>query len=407
VAGTSGIAVWAEGIKADLRQRLPGQRKTQRDKLSLLIATMLHVRSANLVELASGLPRQSDRWDMGYQWISRFLANDLVSCDAVMQPFASEILARLAETGDPVPLILDQSKVSERHQVLMLSVRWGERALPVAWRVEETDGAIGFAVQKGLLDAVRGWLPAETAVTLHGDRFYGTPDLIKWCQDHGWDYRLRLKGNLLVWPDAERPSGVGPRKATTGDLALSGVRYFQDVALTSRRVGTNIGIIHDAGHAEPCEIAERFARDRRHVGRAVLPQHAGLFAPLGHRAHVLRLQVARVRHPRHAHPVSRPPRAFDPCDVARPLLGRVDWNVGRGREPDAERKKIRAAIQKARQKQALLVHTRTSQSCQAYAPSPAAAKALGVPAKLIDGEPEGPATRKPTLAYCTQYYRSG
>ena len=178
----SGVAVWAEGIKADLKQRLPRQRKTQRDKLSLLVATMLHVRSANLVELASGLPRPSERWDMGYQWIARFLANDLVSCDAVMQPFAQEILERLAQAGGPLPLILDQSKVSGRHQVLMLSVRWGERALPVAWRVEETDGAIGFATQKDLLDAVCGWLAAATGVILHADRFYGTPELIRWCR---------------------------------------------------------------------------------------------------------------------------------------------------------------------------------------------------------------------------------
>jgi hypothetical protein len=255
VVGTSGIGVWADGIKADLKQRLPEQRKTQRDKLSLLVATMLHVRSANLVELASGLPRPSDRWDMGYQWIARFLANDLVSCDAVMQPFASEILARLAEAGDPVPLILDQSKVSDRHQVLMLSVRWGERALPVAWRVEETDGAIGFAVQKDRLDAAHGWLPAGTRVSLHGERFYGTPDLIRWCQDRGWDYRLRLKGNLQTWPDAEPPCGIGSRQATTGDLALSGTHYFQNVALTAKRVSTNIGIIHDAGHTEPGIIA--------------------------------------------------------------------------------------------------------------------------------------------------------
>ena len=91
----------------------------------------------------------------------------------------------------------------------MLGVRWGERALPLAWRVEETEGAIGFAVQKDLLDAVHGWLPAETRVTLHRDRFYGTPDLIRWCQDYGWDYRLRLKGNLLTWPGAECPSGIG------------------------------------------------------------------------------------------------------------------------------------------------------------------------------------------------------
>jgi hypothetical protein len=44
--------VWTEGIKAELAKRLPKQRKTQRNKLAVLVATMLHVRSANLVELA-------------------------------------------------------------------------------------------------------------------------------------------------------------------------------------------------------------------------------------------------------------------------------------------------------------------------------------------------------------------
>src|SRR4051794_17597551 len=32
----------------------------------------------------------------------------------------------------------------------MLAPRWGGRALPLAWRGEETEGPIGFAVQKGL-----------------------------------------------------------------------------------------------------------------------------------------------------------------------------------------------------------------------------------------------------------------
>jgi hypothetical protein len=54
VAQGNGIAVWAEGIKAELAKRLPRQRKTQRDKLAVLVATMLHVRSTNLVELAAG-----------------------------------------------------------------------------------------------------------------------------------------------------------------------------------------------------------------------------------------------------------------------------------------------------------------------------------------------------------------
>ena len=54
MAQGNGIAVWAEGIKAELAKRLPRQRKTQQDKLAVLVATMLHVRSANLVELAVG-----------------------------------------------------------------------------------------------------------------------------------------------------------------------------------------------------------------------------------------------------------------------------------------------------------------------------------------------------------------
>jgi hypothetical protein len=247
VAQVNGIVVWAEGIRAELAKRLPQQRKTQRDKLAVLVATMLHVRSANLVELAAGLPRASDRWDMGYQWISWFLANDLVCCDRVMEPFAGEILARLAETGEPIPLILDQTKASDRHQILMLSVRWGERALPLAWRVEETEGAIGFATQQALLTVVTGWLPEGQAVILLADRFYGTPEMIRWCRDRGWDYRLRLKGNLIArW---------GATKTTTGDLALSGGHYFEAVALTGKRVTTNIGIIRDPGHAEPWIIA--------------------------------------------------------------------------------------------------------------------------------------------------------
>jgi hypothetical protein len=38
---TSRVAELAAGVSADLQRRLPGQRKTQHDKLALLVATML------------------------------------------------------------------------------------------------------------------------------------------------------------------------------------------------------------------------------------------------------------------------------------------------------------------------------------------------------------------------------
>ena len=241
----NGIKEIAESISSELQRRLPKQRKTQRAKLALLISTMFDVRSAKLMDLAAGLPLDADRTDMRYQWIVRLLGNPLVVSDAVMEPFAREVLERAAAGGEP--LSLDQSKMSERHQVLMLALRWGERALALAWRVEQTDGAIGFDTQKALLEAVAPWMPGRAAVRLLGDRFYGTADLIGWCQERGWDYRLRLKGNLVV------VDATG--KTTTGQCAKDRIYYLEDVELTARRARTHIGIIHDPGHAEPWIIA--------------------------------------------------------------------------------------------------------------------------------------------------------
>jgi len=243
----SAIDQLIQTVRDDLEQRLPHQRKTQRDKLAVLVGTMLHIRSANLMELAAGLPRDLDRTDMRYQWIIRFLSNEHVVCDDVIEPFARQVLQMLAASGSKITLIMDQSKISDRHQVLMLAVRYAERALPLAWRVETTEGNIGFETQKQLLEAVVSWMPPGAAVTLMGDRFYGTADLIEFCQDQAWDYRLRLKGNLIVID--------GLDKTTTGDCAKNKEFYLENVQLTARKAPTNIGIIHDPGHKEPWIVA--------------------------------------------------------------------------------------------------------------------------------------------------------
>ena len=72
------------GIWDDLHSRFPQQRKTQRNKLAVLVATMLQVKSANLMELGSGLPIKTTDALSRFQWIKRFLGNDLVDIDAVM-----------------------------------------------------------------------------------------------------------------------------------------------------------------------------------------------------------------------------------------------------------------------------------------------------------------------------------
>ena len=215
---------------------------------------MLDVRSANLMALAAALPRTAERADMRYQWISRFIDTEHVVSDEVMAPFALEVLERAAGQG-PVVLIMDQTKASDRHQILMLSLRFGERAVPLAWRVEATEGAIGFARQKELLDAVTTWLPQHADICLMADRFYGTPDLLALAQAKGWRYRLRLKGNLTTFVDGQ--------KSRLDSHTSARLPYLRCVELTHKRIVTNIGIssgdlsadIHDRGHHEPWFVA--------------------------------------------------------------------------------------------------------------------------------------------------------
>src|SRR5215210_909695 len=194
-----GIETVAAAVGADLAARLPGQNKKQREGLALLIATALDVCDVNLIELAAALPRAAERLDMRDQWISRLLGNPPPCTDAPMAPFAREVLARAgAQTCTPV-LIIDQSQVNATPQMVRVSLRGGGRALPLAWRVKKTQGAIGFAEQRAALQAVARLLPAGVRPTLMGDRFYGSPALIAWCRAQDWGWRLRLKQDLLVF----------------------------------------------------------------------------------------------------------------------------------------------------------------------------------------------------------------
>ena len=236
-----------EAIESDFKDRLPGYHKSRREGLSTLAGIVLETRSANLMELAASLPRPIGSKDHRYQYISRLLGNRKIDCDEVMAAYAGEIFERLARSGQTIVLMLDQSKLNDVNQVLMLSLQMGERALPVAWRVRRTQGNIGFAAQQDLLNAVRDGLPLDAAVMLTADRFYGTAMLIKWCQEAGWGYRIRLKGNLtLKHAGGELCTGEAVRLAPGG---LEGAELY------GSGVVTNIGLLHEKGHPEPWIIA--------------------------------------------------------------------------------------------------------------------------------------------------------
>lgn len=244
---SGGIEAVAASISVDLVTRLPGQNKKQRGGLALLVATLLDVRSANLMDLSASLPRACERLDMRYQWISRLLGNELIDVGWVMAPYAREVLRRASEGGQALLLIVDQTKVNDTHQAVMVAVRVGGRSLPLTWIVKETEGSIGFQDYKVPLETARNLLPDGARVVLLGDRFYGSPDLIAWCRAQRWDWRLRLKADFLVFEDGG--------ETTLAECFARSERRLVDVELTAKRVRTSVGMVHEDGHPEPWFIA--------------------------------------------------------------------------------------------------------------------------------------------------------
>ncbi len=90
MAVTQGLSAVLQAIEGDFEERLLGYHKSRREGLVTLAAVMLETRSANLMELAA---------------------------------YAGEIFARLAAQGQTIVLMLDQSKVNDFNEVLMVSVR--------------------------------------------------------------------------------------------------------------------------------------------------------------------------------------------------------------------------------------------------------------------------------------------
>ena len=233
-------------ILSDISERGTGLTKPRMEALSNLISCALYTQSCNSYEWINVLPRAiQDASKESY--IYRFLSNKKVDVSKVMRSYILDIVENNCSSGETLILMIDQSKICANHEVLMVSISVGERALPLLWLVKNTKGSIGFADQKQLLDKITLLLPDDIKVLLAGDRFYGTSALVNWCKKQGWQYRIRLKGNLIFKHEGGEITGN-----YAADMQL---KCLKNVTFNSTDINTNIGILHEKGHKEAWIIA--------------------------------------------------------------------------------------------------------------------------------------------------------
>jgi hypothetical protein len=234
-------------LEADLMSRLqPTVDIRALRNLADCAACILTSRSVNSGEWKAVLPRDSTEKSKE-NWISHVLASPLIDCCEIMNGFAPEVVKILSRNRKTVVLMMDQSQIKDDLQCLMISVRFGNRALPILWKIIKTKGNIGFDDQENLLDKVKAMMPPGVDFLFTADRFYGTKSLAEWLQKTGWHYRLRLKGNLIF----QHEGG----EITSADVEKMPGSKVVGACFNGSNISVNIGFLHEKNHPEPWIIA--------------------------------------------------------------------------------------------------------------------------------------------------------
>lgn len=189
--------------KRKIQQMRPKERISRVKTMAWLMAGIFASRSVQLGRVASKVPGNATRTSVTRR-LERFVANVSIRVCEWYEPVIRPILS--AQTGREYRLVVDGSKVGPWHQLLLISLAYRRRTIPIAWMwVPKSRGHSSAARQLTLLRYVRSLLPSVAQVLLVGDQEFGAIEVLKQLDQWHWQYVLRQKSSQLFRPDANTP----------------------------------------------------------------------------------------------------------------------------------------------------------------------------------------------------------
>ena len=187
--------------KARICELRPKQRITHIQNFVWLVVGIYHSHSVNLSRVAGKVISDAKNVST-VRRLSRFLANEAIHVRSWYKPVAKAWLASQFERVGEVRLIVDGTKVGFCHQLLMVSLAYRRRAVPIAWTwVKYVRGHSPAKQQVSLLKYVQSLLPKGAPVFVVGDSEFGSNSVLRQLEEWHWFYVLRQKGNTGLWLD--------------------------------------------------------------------------------------------------------------------------------------------------------------------------------------------------------------
>lgn len=217
-------------IGADLEIRPASHHEQHVNTLALLICGIVGAQHVQFAHIAEHAPLRGGKNESLITRFRRWVKHKDVTPEAVWLPFARAVLAALAHT--PLTIVVDGTTAGRGCMVLMASVVYHGRAIPLLWTVVK--GKKGHLPQDehcALIARLQNVIPDTAQVLLLGDGEFDGTQLQSALATAGWDYVCRTGINITIYAQ-NRVFPVGALPLKRGEAVA-----LADVEMTAERYG--------------------------------------------------------------------------------------------------------------------------------------------------------------------------
>jgi hypothetical protein len=182
-----------DSTRAALRQLLPTVIDSQLDSLGLAIIGVVQSMSSQVAKIARAMPLDTTA-HAKEQRLRRLLDNARLTQTTHYQPIVKQALHGL--THQRVQLLIDRVLIRDQHNILVVSVGFRRRSIPLVWKALEHRGSSNLTDQQGLIQAAVALLPLDVRISVHGDSEFRSQELFRWLRTHRYDAMLGVDGRL-------------------------------------------------------------------------------------------------------------------------------------------------------------------------------------------------------------------
>lgn len=181
-----------------LQQLRPAERKNRLEAFAWFLAGIFASQSVQLPKIARKIPGLAKETSV-FRRLESLLANPAIQTRRWYAPVARHWLLVMARSTREIRLIWDSTKVGNGYRLLLVSLAFRRRAIPIAWTwCKGKRGHASAWVQLALLAYVRKLLPGGVPVLLVGDTEFESGQVQAQLEAWGWSYVLRQKATNQV-----------------------------------------------------------------------------------------------------------------------------------------------------------------------------------------------------------------